>query len=69
MTLSNVALNRKDFEVSQLLGKVEEEQSLSAQLQKKIKELQVKKIFLYLSNGLINLRICYLLWINALWVC
>lgn len=50
LTLSNVALNRKYFEVSQLLGKVEEEQSISAQLQKKIKELQVKKFLLYLSN-------------------
>lgn len=32
---------RKDFEISQLLSKIEDEQSLSAQLQKKIKELQV----------------------------
>ncbi|CAB1342054.1 unnamed protein product [Coregonus sp. 'balchen'] len=35
-------LKKKDFEGSQLLGKVEEEQSLSAQLQKKIKELQAR---------------------------
>jgi len=34
-------LNRKDFETSQLLSKIEDEQSLGAQLQKKIKELQV----------------------------
>lgn len=33
--------NRKDFEVSQLLSKIEDEQSMGAQLQKKIKELQV----------------------------
>ena len=33
--------NRKDFEISQLLSKIEDEQSLGAQLQKKIKELQV----------------------------
>ena len=34
--------NRKDFETSQLLSKIEDEQSLGAQLQKKIKELQVR---------------------------
>lgn len=34
--------NRKDFEVSQLLSKIEDEQSMGAQLQKKIKELQVR---------------------------
>lgn len=33
---------RKEFETSQLLSKVEDEQSLGAQLQKKIKELQVQ---------------------------
>lgn len=33
--------DRKDFETSQLLGRIEDEQSLGAQLQKKIKELQV----------------------------
>ena len=33
--------NRKDFEISQFLSKIEDEQSLGAQLQKKIKELQV----------------------------
>ncbi|KAG7260721.1 hypothetical protein CRUP_029477 [Coryphaenoides rupestris] len=32
----------KDFETSQLLGKIEDEQTLSAQLQKKIKELQAR---------------------------
>ena len=32
---------RKDFEINQLLSKVEDEQTLGAQLQKKIKELQV----------------------------
>lgn len=32
---------RKDFEISQFLSKIEDEQSLGAQLQKKIKELQV----------------------------
>ena len=36
--------HRKDFETSQLLGKIEDEQILSAQLQKKIKELQVGTI-------------------------
>ncbi len=33
--------HRKDFETSQLLSKIEDEQSMGAQLQKKIKELQV----------------------------
>lgn len=33
--------DRKDFEISQLLSKIEDEQSMGAQLQKKIKELQV----------------------------
>lgn len=33
--------HRKDFETAQLLSKIEDEQSLGAQLQKKIKELQV----------------------------
>lgn len=37
-----VSFFRKDFEISQLLSKIEDEQSLGAQLQKKIKELQVK---------------------------
>ena len=34
-------INRKDFEISQLNGKIEDEQAMSAQLQKKLKELQV----------------------------
>lgn len=33
--------DRKDFEFSQLLSKIEDGQSVSAQSQKKIKELQV----------------------------
>ncbi len=32
---------RKDFEISQQLSKIEDEQAMSAQLQKKLKELQV----------------------------
>ncbi|KAG2460528.1 MYH4 protein, partial [Polypterus senegalus] len=44
--LSNVlyilSYYRKDFEVSTLLSKVEDEQALGAQLQKKIKELQAR---------------------------
>ncbi len=36
------SLHRKDFELSQLQTKMEDEQALGAQLQKKIKELQVK---------------------------
>ncbi len=36
--------HRKDFEISQLLSKIEDEQSMGAQLQKKIKELQVNEI-------------------------
>uniref|UniRef100_A0A8D0AJE4 Myosin heavy chain, fast skeletal muscle-like n=1 Tax=Sander lucioperca TaxID=283035 RepID=A0A8D0AJE4_SANLU len=37
---SDEKIKKKDFEISQLLSKVEDEQSLGAQLQKKIKELQ-----------------------------
>uniref|UniRef100_A0A8C2B0Y7 Myosin motor domain-containing protein n=1 Tax=Cyprinus carpio TaxID=7962 RepID=A0A8C2B0Y7_CYPCA len=37
---SDEKLKKKDFETSQLLSKIEDEQSLGAQLQKKIKELQ-----------------------------
>ena len=36
------SLHRKDFEFSQLQTKIEDEQALGTQLQKKIKELQVK---------------------------
>ena len=32
---------RKDFETSELLTKIEDEQALASQLQKKIKELHV----------------------------
>ena len=52
---------RKDFEISQLLSKIEDEQSLGVQLQKKIKELQVRfetsdeKIWLH-SNILKDLQ-------------
>lgn len=35
-------IHRKDFEISQLNGKIEDEQAMSAQLQKKLKELQVR---------------------------
>ncbi|XP_051562692.1 myosin heavy chain, fast skeletal muscle-like [Myxocyprinus asiaticus] len=35
-------LKKKDFETSQLLSKIEDEQSLGTQLQKKIKELQAR---------------------------
>lgn len=36
--------NRKDFEISQLQTKIEDEQAQSSQLQKKIKEIQVKSM-------------------------
>ena len=36
-------LKKKEFELSQLEGKYEDEQSLVNQLQRKIKELQVNK--------------------------
>ncbi|XP_040926920.1 myosin heavy chain, fast skeletal muscle-like isoform X2 [Betta splendens] len=39
---SDEKLKKKDFETSQLLGKIEDEQSLSVQLQKKIKEHQAR---------------------------
>ena len=35
-------VNRKDFEISQLNAKIEDEQAMSSQLQKKLKELQVR---------------------------
>lgn len=34
-------MKRKDFETSQLQSRIEDEQALGSQLQKKIKELQV----------------------------
>jgi len=43
-------LCRKDFEMSQILGKIEDEQTLGIQLQKKIKELQVKRLVLFEGN-------------------
>ncbi|XP_059185614.1 myosin heavy chain, fast skeletal muscle-like isoform X2 [Centropristis striata] len=39
---SEEKLKKKDFETSQLLGRIEDEQTLSIQLQKKIKELQAR---------------------------
>ena len=39
---STCVFTRKDFETNQLMSKIEEEQCLGAQLQKKIKELQVE---------------------------
>ncbi|XP_031417610.2 myosin heavy chain, fast skeletal muscle-like [Clupea harengus] len=39
---SDEKLKKKDFETSQLLSKIEDEQSLGTQLQKKIKELQAR---------------------------
>ncbi|XP_026202449.1 myosin heavy chain, fast skeletal muscle-like [Anabas testudineus] len=39
---SEEKIKKKDFETSQLLGKIEDEQILCAQLQKKIKELQAR---------------------------
>lgn len=35
--------NRKEFEMSNLQSKIEDEQALAMQLQKKIKELQVSR--------------------------
>ena len=42
--LFHVVGSRKDMEINQLSGKLEDEQSLVVQLQRKIKELQVRKI-------------------------
>ncbi|XP_019957073.2 myosin heavy chain, fast skeletal muscle-like [Paralichthys olivaceus] len=39
---SDEKLKKRDFEMSQLLGKIEDEQALSVQLHKKIKELQAR---------------------------
>lgn len=47
-----ISLPRKDFESSQLQSKVEDEQTLGLQFQKKIKELQVGGIWdLSLTRG------------------
>ena len=35
--------HRKDFDMSQLTSKIEDEQAMGAQLQKKLKELQVQR--------------------------
>lgn len=45
----SVSRRRKDFEYCQLQSKVEDEQTLSLQLQKKIKELQVGGLQLLLG--------------------
>ncbi|XP_068999827.1 myosin heavy chain, fast skeletal muscle-like [Embiotoca jacksoni] len=39
---SDEKIKKRDFEISHLLGKIEDEQSLGVQLQKKIKELQAR---------------------------
>ncbi|XP_029286687.1 myosin heavy chain, fast skeletal muscle-like [Cottoperca gobio] len=39
---SDEKIKKRDFEMSQLLGKIEDEQSISIQLHKKIKELQAR---------------------------
>lgn len=43
-TTASAPLCRKDFEISQLNGKIEDEQAIIIQLQKKLKELQVKRL-------------------------
>ena len=45
--LFHVVGSRKDMEINQLSGKLEDEQSLVMQLQRKIKELQVRKILAF----------------------
>lgn len=45
----SMSCHRKDFEYCQLQSKVEDEQTLSLQLQKKIKELQVGSFQLLLA--------------------
>lgn len=42
----SISLHRKDFEYCQLQSKLEDEQTLGLQFQKKIKELQVKDIWI-----------------------
>ena len=51
--------SRKEFETSQLLSKIEDEQSLGAQLQKKIKELQVSIWHEYYTQLLKNILLHY----------
>ena len=40
---SVIFYHRKDFDMSQLTSKIEDEQAMGAQLQKKLKELQVQR--------------------------
>lgn len=42
LVLTHLQQHRKDFEISQLSSRIEDEQAMAAQLQKKLKELQVK---------------------------
>lgn len=42
LALASLFLHRKDFELNALNARIEDEQALGGQLQKKLKELQVK---------------------------
>lgn len=42
LALTSLFLHRKDFELNALNARIEDEQALGGQLQKKLKELQVK---------------------------
>lgn len=44
MCLVLSSVERKEFEISNLLSKIEDEQAVEIQLQKKIKELQVSHL-------------------------
>jgi len=54
-TSVTIISHRKDFEISQFLSRIEDEQSVSIQHQKKIKELQVTSQ--YITLGLVTDRI------------
>lgn len=50
-SLMNTVFFRKDFEIGQLNSKIEDEQLIIVQLQKKIKELQVSMTYLKCLTG------------------
>lgn len=70
---SSMSCHRKDFEYSQLQSKVEDEQTLSLQLQKKIKELQVGGFQLPLAHvghseaGVVSARSRVERWGRTVW--
>lgn len=59
---SAFCLYRKDFELSQLNSRIEDGQVLEAQLQKKIKEVQVWREELFLQPGSLKFPLDVMCW-------